>query len=171
LDAIIAAGPAICTSLLDFRAGDSETGEGARLSDAAVERFAAACPNLVHVQLDGATRLSGTSFLVLLSKCADLRYLQLSGNDKVIGDLKGDALNEFKEKVEWGKKLVKLRLTDQSLNEKALKGLSAKRKKLAIEYGCTRERGGGVNTWLGGKLKYGYQGFGGSGAFNRYGGN
>jgi hypothetical protein len=74
------------------------------------------------------------------------------------------------EKPECGKKLVKLRLTDQALNDKALKALSAKRKKLAIEDGCTRERGGGVNTWLGGKLIFGYQAFGGPGGFSQYGG-
>lgn len=170
LDTIIAIGPAICDSLLDFRAGDSESGQGARLSDAGVARFAAACPNLIHVSLDGSTHLSDVSFLAIISKCPDLRYLQLSGNDKVTGNLKDAALNELGEKSEWGTKLVKLRLTDQDLNVKALKSLSAKRKKLAIEDGCTHERGGGVNTWLGGKMKFGYQAFGGPGGFNQYGG-
>src|SRR5438045_6618923 len=82
LDAIIGAGRATCNALLDFRAGDNETGKGTRLSDAGVERFAAACPNLVHMSLDGATCLSGVSFLAIIRNCTDLRYLQLSGNDK-----------------------------------------------------------------------------------------
>ena len=70
--------------------------------------------------------------------------------------------------------LVKLRLTDQIAWDKkfdtALKKLSSARKKLAIEVGNTHERRGEVNTWLGGKEKYGYQAFGGPGGFNQYGG-
>lgn len=55
-----------------------------------------------------------------------------------------------------GKKLVKMRLTDQGSYEKtfqkAAKALSTKRKRLPIEVGCTHEREAQyISTWLGGK--------------------
>lgn len=98
----------------------------------------------------------------------------MSGNDKVAGGLRGEALDALRENKNEAKKLVKLRLTDQSLYDKvfdtAVKQLSQARKKLAIEVGCTRERGGDVNTWLGGKEKYGFQAFDGPGGFDQFGG-
>ena len=88
--------------------------------------------------------------------------------------MKGTALSVLREKPNMGKKLVKLRLTDQNESDKkfkaSVKALSAARKGLAIEIGCTHERYGDVNTWLGGKEKYGYQAFGGPGGFDSYGG-
>lgn len=65
-------------------------------------------------------------------------------------------------------------LTDQTLYDKAfqkaLESLSASRKKVAIEVGNTHERGGQVNTWLGGKQKWGDLGFGAPGGSSQYGG-
>lgn len=160
--------------MLDFRAGDAETGTGASLSDSLIVRFAQACPNLVHVELDGTKHLTGESFIALVTNCPNLRYVQISGNDRVNGNLEAAALDALRNKPEIGKRLVKLRLTDQTnYDEKfdaALKALSAARKSLPIEVGCTSERGGGVNTWLGGKMRYGYQAFGGPGGFDSYGG-
>ncbi|KAJ9653322.1 hypothetical protein H2201_009154 [Coniosporium apollinis] len=174
LDAIIARGPSFCHSLLDFRAGDAETGNGTRMSDAAVNRFAKACPNLVHVSLDGAIHLTDESLLAFFTNCPNLRYIQFSGNDKVAGKLRGSALDALREKPDVGKKLAKLRLTDQVEFDKtfkaAVKALSAARKRLAIEIGNTHERHGDVNTWLGGKEEHGYQAFDGPGGFNSYGG-
>jgi hypothetical protein len=174
LDAITARGPSFCHSLLDFRAGDAETGEGAQMSDTAVIRFARACANLVHVSLDGATHLTDGSLLAFFTNCPNLRYIHFSGNDKVAGGLRGTALDVLREKPDVGKKLVKLRLTDQrevdKTFEKAVKALSAARKGLAIEIGNTHERHGNVNTWLGGKERYGYQAFDGPGGFDQCGG-
>ncbi|KAL2444119.1 hypothetical protein ABEF95_015065 [Exophiala dermatitidis] len=174
LDAIVATGSSFCHSLEHFEAGDAETGQGARMRDAGVVRFAKACPNLIHVSLDGATHLGDESLLGLFENCPKLRYVHFSGNDKVAGNLKGVALDALREKHDMAKQLIKLRLTDQTLYEKkfdkAVKDLSTKRKKLAIEIGNTHERGGSVDTWIGGKLKYGYQAFGGPGGFDNYGG-
>jgi hypothetical protein len=174
LDAIVAAGSAFCHSLQDFRSGDSETGRGARLSNAAVVRLATACPNLIHASLAGSTRLGDASLLAFFANCPKLRYLSITGNDRVSGGLKGPALDELREKPDLGKHLEKMCLTDQCVCDKkfdkAIKDLSAARKKLPIEVGSTHERDGGVSTWLGGKEKMGYQAFGGPGGFNRFGG-
>jgi hypothetical protein len=174
LDAIVAAGSAFSCSLQDFRSGDSETGSGYRLSDAAVVRLATACPNLIHACLSGSKQLTDASLLAFLTNCPKLHYLSITGNDKVRGGLTGSALDELREKPDLGKDLVKMRLTDQNATdkkfEKALKSLSAARKKLAIEVGDTHERYGHVTTWLGGKQKMGYQAFGGPGGFSQCGG-
>lgn len=174
LDAIVAAGPAYCHSLRHFKCGDTETGNGASLTDASISRLAAACPNLTHVSLQASTRLTDSSLLTLVTKCPDFQYIEISGNDKVSGNVEGPALEELREDVSLGKKLQTLRLTDQCLYaekfSKMLKSLSAKRKKLAIEVGEVHERGVGVNTWFGGKKKSGYQALGGPGGFGQYGG-
>lgn len=174
LDAIISIGPSFCHSLQDFRAGDAETGKGASLSDAVILRLTRACPNIVHVGLDVTTQLTDEPLLALFTNCANIRYVQLSGNDRIAGALRGPALDVLRDTHDMGKKLVKLRLTDQTEFYKgftiAVKALSAARKKLAIEVGNTHERDGGVNIWLGGKEKHGYQVFGGRGGFDSYGG-
>ncbi|KAL0253238.1 hypothetical protein SLS55_010210 [Diplodia seriata] len=174
LNAIVNLGPAFCHSLLDFRAGDAEEGTGGRLSDAAVIRFAKACPNLVHVKFDGATKLTDDALLALFTNCPSLRYICFAGNDKASGSLEGSALDVLRETRTMGKELVKLRLTDHGCINKtldaAVKALSKSRKKLPIEIGNTDERDGEVNTWLGGKEKYGFQQFGASGPFIQLGG-
>jgi len=160
--------------LQDFRSGDSETGNGGQLTDAAVVRLATACPNLTHASLDGSKYLTDISMLAFFSNCPNLRYLAVTGNDKVPGNLKGSALDELRENPDLGKKLKKMRLTDQDIFDKklerAVKSLSTSRKTLAIEVGNTHERGGHVTTWLGGKEKMGYQAFGGPGGFSQFGG-
>jgi hypothetical protein len=125
--------------LQDFRCGDSETGTGGQLSDGAVVRLAIACPNLIHASLDGSKRLTDASLLAFFTNCPNLCYLAITGNDKVMGELKGPALDELRENPDLGKKLVKIRITYQSVYEKrlgqAIKMLSAARKKMAIEVG------------------------------------
>ncbi|CAD6580869.1 MAG: hypothetical protein ASARMPRED_000352 [Alectoria sarmentosa] len=174
LDAIVAAGPAYCHSLRQFKCGYSDTGNGGSLTDVSISQLAAACPNLTHISLAASIRLTDSSLLALVTKCPDLQYVEISGNDKVSGNIKGPALEQIREDASLGKKLQKLRLTDQCLSaqrfSKMLKSLSVKRKKLEIVVGDVRERGFGVNTWLGGKKKSGYQAFGGPGGFGHYGG-
>jgi hypothetical protein len=160
--------------LLDFRAGDAETGKGSGISHAVVTRFAEACPNIVHISLDGATNLTDESLLAILTNCPNLRYVQFSGNDKVHGRLRGPALDALRNRPEIGKHLIKMRLTDQREFDKqfdaAVRSLSAARRSLAIEVGNTSWKDGDVNTWIGGKKKYGYQAFDGPGGFDSYGG-
>ena len=110
---------------------------------------------------DGSTGLGEASLVAFFGNCPHLRYLHISGDDKVAGKVKGPALDELREKPGWGKELEKLRLTDQRSYDKsfvkAIKSLSALRgKKVAIEVGDTHERSVGVSTWLGGKQKWGY---------------
>ncbi|CAD6577566.1 MAG: hypothetical protein ASARMPREDX12_008398 [Alectoria sarmentosa] len=113
-------------------------------------RLAAACPDLIHVSLEASKRLTDSSLLALVTKCPDLQYIEISGNDKVSGDVEGPALEELREDASLGKKLQKLRLTDQRLHaekfSKMFKSLSAKRKKLAIEVGEVHERGIGAGS-------------------------
>jgi hypothetical protein len=138
--------------------------------DAAIVRFATACPNLVHVKLDGGRNLGDASLFAFFINCPNLRYIQVSGNDKCTGNIQGSALDQLKEAAERAKKLEKIRLTDQTSIAESVKDLSMVRKKLSIELGETRERGSRVYTWLGGKEKFGYQAFGGPGGFSQYGG-
>lgn len=174
VDAIVAAGPAYCHSLRHFDCGDTDSGNGSGLTDAPVTRLAEACPNLIHVSLKASIRLTDSSLLALVTKCPELQYVQISGNDKVAGRVDGPALETMAEDASLGRKLQKIRLTDQSTSgpkfSNILQGLTAKRKKLAIEVGEVREGGGGVWTWLGGKKKMGYQAFGAPGGLSRYGG-
>ena len=68
------------------------------MSDSAVIRFAKACPNLIHVKLDGGIHLTDESLLALFTNCPNLRYIQFSGNDKVAGNLRGAALDVVRER-------------------------------------------------------------------------
>ena len=174
VDTLVAAGPNYCRNLRHFQCGDTDSGNGAALTDASIIRLAAACPSLIHVSLEASTNLTDASLLALVTKCPDLQYVQISGNDKVAGSMKGSALEAMTEDRSLGKKLQKLRLTDQGQYDKKfskiVKSLSAKRKKLAIEVGEVCEGGMGVDTWLGWKQKDGYQAFDGPGGFSRYGG-
>jgi hypothetical protein len=144
------------------------------MSDAVVIRFAEACPNLVHINLDGAINLTDESLVAILINCPNLRYVQFSGNDKVHGRLTGPALDALRNRPEMGKHLIKMRLTDQQKFDKqfeaALRRLSAARRSLVIEVGSTCGKDGDVNTWIGGKEIYGYQAFDGPGGFDSYGG-
>lgn len=120
LDSIIGAGPAFCHSLQDIRSGDSETGKGGSLSDTTVVQLAAACPELMHASLDGSTRLTDASLIAFFTNCPSLRYLAITGNDKVSGSVKGTALDRMRDNPELGKKLEKIRLTDQDEFDKKL---------------------------------------------------
>lgn len=171
---MIVAGSAFCHSLQDFRSGDSETGKGNQITDAAIGHLTAACPNLIHVGLDGSKNLTDMSLIAFFRNCPMIRHLAVTGNDKNSGSLEGLALDELRGKSAWGKKLKKIRLTDQHTSDKtfnnAILSLSTSRRGLPIELGCTHERDGGVDTWLGGKMKRGYQAFEGPGGFSQFGG-
>ncbi|KAL9582184.1 MAG: hypothetical protein Q9212_003438, partial [Teloschistes hypoglaucus] len=157
LDEIIATGPTLCHTLLHFAAGNCETGNGDRLHDEAVIRFAAAAPNLVHVDLSGAPSLSDASLAALLEHCRELQYLCIVGNDNEDGCIKGPALDILRERPELGQKLDTICLVNQdTLQEEfktALEKLSSARKNLAIQFGSFG-MGRSANAWLGGILSY-----------------
>ncbi|KAI4263202.1 MAG: hypothetical protein L6R42_001642 [Xanthoria sp. 1 TBL-2021] len=171
LDAILSLGPALCQSIQHLESGDSDTGRGNKITDQAVTKLAAALPNLLRVSLSGATRLSDKSLLVFFTHCPDLRHISIGGNDRVSGSVKGPALNALREQPNLSKKPDTLRLANQpEYNQKfntAIKKVSAARKKLAIQVGCTGRGGLGVNTYIAGKMKDGHQALGGPGGFSR----
>ena len=113
LSSIISTGLSLCHSLLDFRAGDAETGKGIGISDAVVRRFAEAWPNIAHISLDGAINLTDESLLAILTNLPSLRYVQFSGNDKVHGRIRGPAVDALRNRSEIGKYLIKMRLNDR----------------------------------------------------------
>ncbi|KAI4276471.1 MAG: hypothetical protein L6R38_005661 [Xanthoria sp. 2 TBL-2021] len=171
LDAILSLGPALCQSIQHLESRDSDTGRGKKITDQAVTKDAAA---LLHVSLSAATRLSDDSLLAFFTHCPDLRYISIDGNDRVSGSVKGPALDALREQPNLGKKLDTVRLADQpEYNQKfntAIKKVSAARKKLVIQVGCTGRGWLGVNTYIAGKMKDGYQALGGPGSFSQYGG-
>ncbi|KAL6859355.1 hypothetical protein J3F83DRAFT_345262 [Trichoderma novae-zelandiae] len=166
IDALISVGAEFCQSLRSFSAGDAETGKGYDLTDAAIDRLAKACPNLVHVSLDGAVQLTDKSLLSLFANCPNLVFVHLSGNDNRPGEVKGAALRKLKDSPAMAPKLVELKLSDQSEAEAglqaAMKALSAKRKDLLIQAGNTHEKYGSVHYWLGGKNRLEVEMFGGT---------
>jgi len=153
IDQVIAAGELFCRSLLDFRAGDADTGSGANVSGAALVRLAQACPNLRHVQIEGARNVGDEALLAFLINCsASLEFLQISGNDKVGGKIEGTPLMTLRRDPKLCKNLRKLNLTDQaSILDKVVKNLSKSRKALEIVVGCTHERYGDIIEWRAGK--------------------
>lgn len=158
-------GADFCQSLRSFSAGDAETGKGYDLTDAAIDRLAKACPNLVHVSLDGAVQLTDKSLLSLFENCPNLAFVQVSGNDNSPGRVKGTSLRKLKDNSAMAPKPVELKLSDQcEIDERleaAMKALSAARKDLLIQAGNTHEEYGSVHYWLGGKNKFEFEVFGG----------
>ena len=159
-------GADFCQSLRSFSAGDAETGKGYDLTDAAIDRLAKACPNLVHVSLDGAVQLTDKSLLSLFTNCPNLVFVHLSGNDNSPGKVRGTALRKLKDSPAMALKLVELKLSDQSeIDERleaAMKALSAARKDLLIQAGNTHEEYGSIHYWLGGKNKFEFEVYGGA---------
>jgi hypothetical protein len=123
LDATVAAGSAFYYSLRDFRAGDSDTGQGDQLQHAL---------NITSASLDGSKHLTGAFFLAFFTNSPNSRPISITGNDRVRGELKGLALDELQEKSDLGRKLEEMRLTNQTVIDKkleiAIKNLSAARK-------------------------------------------
>ncbi|KIV80777.1 hypothetical protein PV11_08254 [Exophiala sideris] len=157
LDLVVAAGANFCHKLEEFSCGDDSTGYGSELSDAAVIRLAAACPNLRKVYLTSATRLTDDALLAFFTHCPKIHTLSITGNDKGKGNIKGSALLELKKDKEMAKQLRKLDLVDQqSLDHKYLKSVGTARKQLVITEGDSSEKSydfGSISTWKGGKLK------------------
>ncbi|OTA01690.1 hypothetical protein A9Z42_0020120 [Trichoderma parareesei] len=133
------------------------------LTDAAIDRLAKACPNLVHISLDGAVQLTDKSLLSLFENCPNLAFVQVSGNDKIPGRVKGTALRKLKESPAMAPRLIELKLSDQrEIDERleaAMKALSAARKDLLIQAGNTHEKYGSVHYWLRGKNKFEFEVF------------
>ncbi|KAI1617342.1 hypothetical protein EDD36DRAFT_161404 [Exophiala viscosa] len=82
LDLVVAGGSGFCHKIEDFSYGDDSMGFGSYLSDAAVMRLAAACPNLRKVYLTPAVNLTDDALLAFLTHCPKIHTLSITGNDK-----------------------------------------------------------------------------------------
>ncbi|KAF5387790.1 hypothetical protein D9615_000048 [Tricholomella constricta] len=164
----IASRPALAASLKEVSLGDSDTGNGFHITDAAVIALVSACPRLRVLRLDAVTKVTDAALIACCQTCPALELLRITGNDKVKGSIKGTALVQLKDSPNFAPNLKELALYDQSSYdskfEKALKALSRERKTLAIKTGNTVGDGIADNmvaamsggeltyTWVGGKM-------------------
>lgn len=159
--------PALAASLKSLSLGDSDTGNGYYITEAAVIALVNACPNLRVLMLDAVTSLGDAALLACVQACPHLERLQITGNDKVKGKVNGTSLEQLKASPNLAPSLKELVLYDQPVLgrlDKAIKALSSERKTLAITTGDTLGDGiadnmiaamtGGetTSTWLGGKI-------------------
>lgn len=132
--------PTLAASLKCLTLGDSDTGYGAHISDNGVTALANACPNLVAVRLEAATRITDNALIALCSACPLLESLHISGNDKVHGNIRGPGLVFLEDNPAVAPNLKDLVLQGQDRGgklAKAIKQLSKTRKTLAITTGET----------------------------------
>ncbi|TVY83491.1 hypothetical protein LSUE1_G004863 [Lachnellula suecica] len=163
LDAIVATGPEVCQSICRFSCGDSDSGRGSSLSDASVSRLAAACPGLLHIDMDSARDLTDAALSAICQNCPNIEYISIDGNDKCKGHIGGTALDTLRADKKLAKELRVLHLVDQSSSlDKAVKALSKARKKLELTVGDTDKWGDGtIDKYRAGKVDVEFGGFGG----------
>ncbi|KAB5586291.1 hypothetical protein GE09DRAFT_1049256 [Coniochaeta sp. 2T2.1] len=100
IDDILAFGPVVCSKLKTFVCIYEDVSYGAKndavgLTDAKIASFAAACPNLTKVTLQGARNLGDASLIALLRSCPKLNTLEITGTTGGGGTAKStpEALN------------------------------------------------------------------------------
>ncbi|KAF7794959.1 hypothetical protein EIP86_006102 [Pleurotus ostreatoroseus] len=139
---LIAARPAIMASLKQVELGCAETRNGDRLTDAAVQAFLAAMPNLRILTLDSCFALTNATIIKALESCPLLESVRITGYEKVPGSiLPGKALREMKRRKTLGQNLKEIVLLDQSSfdddeDDEAME-LTKMRKGLAVKLGRT----------------------------------
>jgi hypothetical protein len=161
--AAICCRPDLASSLVSLSLGDSDSGNGAGLTDHGVIVLVRACRNLRQLTLDAATKLTDEAFIAICEACLSIESLGITGNDKVKGRLTSASLKKLIDCPDLAPKLKRLVLWDQ--NDMAeVKVLSSARLELAIETGETLGDGIAANmiaamtggaqtrTWLGGKV-------------------
>ncbi|KAJ6567289.1 hypothetical protein DFH09DRAFT_456838 [Mycena vulgaris] len=102
----------LATALNSLSLGDSDTGNGFHLSDAAVQTLICAAPNLRVLSLDACTKLTDATLLMALDRCPRLELLRLTGNDKVKGSLTAKCLKDIKTQTSLAPALKELVLYD-----------------------------------------------------------
>lgn len=159
----MAAGPDFCHKLQEFSCGDGDEGFGSKLSDAAVIRLAAACPNLRQIYITSALALTDAALLAFLTHCPNMHTLSITGNRKRLGQIKPSALMELRKKKTLAKHLRKLDLVDQPQTGRTLESVSKARQELIITAGSSSYsiyEFPTITTWKGGKFKlYGMEEF------------
>jgi len=158
LNAIIAAGPRFCQTIVEFRSRDPTPTNDQRLSEAAVLRFAQACPNLIHVAIEGSYELGDGALLALLRNCPKIQTMELSGHTATLGRVEGKIWRRLAKRDDLGKDLTYLRLVNQSELlecDPLLRGLSKWRPRIEIvvgnDAGCITSWRGGTNSFVKGK--------------------
>lgn len=161
--AAICCRPDLASSLVSLSLGDSDSGNGARLTDHGVIVLVRACPNLRELTLNAATKLTDEAFLAICEACPSIEKLCITGNDKVKGRLTSASLKKLIDSPDLAHKLKRLVLWDQNYIE-GVKVLSSARPKLAIDTGETLGDGIAANmiaamtggaqtrTWLAGEV-------------------
>ncbi len=162
--AAICCRPYLASSLVSLSLGDSDSGNGAWLTDHGVIVLVRACPNLRELRLSAATKLTDEAFLAICQACPSMESLCITGNDKVKGRLTSASLKKLIDSSDLVPKLKRLVLWDQNYMGEEVKVLSCARPELAIETGETLGDGIAANmiaattggaqtrTWLGGKV-------------------
>jgi hypothetical protein len=161
--AAICCRPDLASSLVSLSLGDSDSGNGAWLTDHGVIVLVRACPNLRELTLNAATKLTDEAFLAICEACPSIESLCITGNDKVQGRLTGASLKKLIDYPDLAPKLKRLVLWDQNYM-KEVKVLSRARPELAIKTGETLGDGIAANmiaamtggaqtcTWLRGEI-------------------
>lgn len=88
----VVARPHLALNLQKISLGDSDTGNGASLTDSAVQSLLLATPNLRVLALNACTRLTDTTLFSAVANCPNLEYLAITGNDKIPGRITPGAL-------------------------------------------------------------------------------
>ncbi|KAB5582271.1 hypothetical protein GE09DRAFT_262623 [Coniochaeta sp. 2T2.1] len=117
IDDILAFGAVVCSKLKTFACIYEDVGYGAKndavgLTDAKIASFAAACPNLTKVTLQGARNLGDASFIALLRSCPKLNTLEITGTSGGTAKSTSEALNTIEEHPEWAPKMKRLTLNN-----------------------------------------------------------
>lgn len=137
----IVARPQLVSGLQKLALGDSTTGHGSSLSDAAVQSLINAAPHLRDLSLEGCTRLSDVTLLYALNNCFHLERLVITGNDHVRGRITSKCIKDLAARPDVGPSLKELVLYNQGFvldtMEQEAKALSVARKGLAVMTGET----------------------------------
>lgn len=156
LDLVVAAGLEFSRNLERFSCEDDSTGYGSLHSEAAVISLAETCPNLWHVDLNSACRLTDDSHLAFLKHCPNLHTPRHVAMTEPMGKSKARRLWRNSGKQGLSERIGTLDLVDQSLDRKVRKALSSIRKELAITDDYPSEKPydfGSIRTWRGGQLE------------------
>lgn len=109
-----------------------------QLTDTAVVKLTASCPNLVHIAVD-SDALTDIGLSSVFTNCSKIQSIWFTSSYGVPGKLQGKALDVLREKPELGKDLRELNLERHVAQrfklKTAIRQLSEARKKLEIETG------------------------------------
>eukprot|EP00092_Neocalanus_flemingeri_P038352 GFUD01041755.1.p1 GENE.GFUD01041755.1~~GFUD01041755.1.p1 ORF type:complete len:471 (+),score=129.63 GFUD01041755.1:46-1458(+) len=118
--------------LLVLEVGDS--GTGSRVDSSAAEMIAKHCPGLQKLSLESCSFNDQEAIRVGYG-CPRLRYLKISGHDKVTGNIKDRFLVKIKEERSFLKKLKVLDIVDQDYDLTKLEKMSKSRRGLVVRSG------------------------------------